>query len=172
PRKYMKKMFPLIAGLALCPFLTPTFIHADEAIRAQEVKVKITESSDLPRAHAVAVRGKCEYSEDGTTFAELKSGQIFKQGDLIRTGEKARVDLFFRRIGTTVRLQPDTEIKLEKMTRETKDGAPVMATLLDLRKGRIFTVVRSLVPGSTLEIRNAAGRSIVEGGGGKGRYII
>jgi len=29
-----------------------------------------------------------------------------------------------------------------------------------------------LVPGSTLEIRNAAGRSVVEGGGGKGRYII
>jgi hypothetical protein len=42
---------------------------------------------------------------------------------------------------------------------------------LDLRKGRIFTVVRSAVVGSTLEIRNAAGRSVVEGSG-IGRYII
>jgi len=162
----MKRMFLLILGAALLPFLSPTLSQA------QEVKVKIFETSDLPRAHAVSVRGKCEYSDDGTTFTELKSGHIFKQGDVVRTGENARADLFFRRIGTTVRLQSGTEIKLETMTRETKDGAPVMKTLLDLRKGRIFTVVRSLVPGSTFEIRNAAGRSVVEGGGGKGRYII
>jgi hypothetical protein len=52
-----------------------------------------------------------------------------------------------------------------------KDGLPVVHALLDLRTGRIFTVVRSAVAGSTLEIRNAAGRSVVEGSG-VGRYII
>ena len=37
--------------------------------------------------------------------------------------------------------------------------------------GTIFTVVRSEIAGSTLEIKNAAGRSVVEGSG-IGRYII
>jgi len=91
---------------------------------------------------------------------------------VVRTAGGARTDLFFRRIGTTVRLQSGTEVKLEAMTRHTKDSRPVLETLLDLRTGRIFTVVRALVPGSTFEIRNAAGRSVVEGGGGQGRYII
>ena len=57
------------------------------------------------------------------------------------------------------------------MTVTMKDGLPIVHTLLDLRAGRIFTVVRSAVAGSTLEIRNAAGRSVVEGSG-IGRYII
>lgn len=131
-----------------------------------------TETSDDPQALVRAVRGKCEYSENGTTFAELKVGHVFLQGAVVRTGDGGQIDLFFRRIGTSVRLQSGTEIKLEKMERHMKDGKPVMDTLLDLRTGRIFTVVRSLVPGCTLEIRNAAGRSVVEGGGGNGRYII
>jgi hypothetical protein len=52
-----------------------------------------------------------------------------------------------------------------------KAGLPVVHTLLDLRTGRIFTVVRSDVAGSVFEIRNAAGRSVLEGSG-VGKYII
>jgi len=57
------------------------------------------------------------------------------------------------------------------MTLTMKNGLPVVYTLLDLRTGRIFTVVRSKVADNTMEIRNAAGRSVVEGSG-IGRYII
>jgi hypothetical protein len=126
---------------------------------------------DAPAAITISVRGNCEYSEDGVAFAEFKNHHIFGQGAIIRTGENARADLFFRRTGTTVRLQAGTEIKLEKMTVTTVNGLPVVYTLLDLRTGRIFTVVRSRVPGNTMEVQNAAGRSIVEGSG-IGRYII
>lgn len=142
--------------------------HAQEKI----VNVQVTHSTTNPQAVVLSVNGKCEYSDDGASFTPLKSGKVLLQGAIVRTMEGARTDLFFRRIGTTVRLQSGSEIKLEKMSRTMKDGLPVMQTLLDLRTGRIFTVVRSLVPGSTFEIRNAAGRSVVEGGGGKGRYII
>lgn len=169
-------------GCALCAMLpdllTKCIGQADkprvEGLFGQPavVRVAITETSDMPQALVLSVQGKCVYAEDGQHFAALKAGRVLNQGAVIRTPDDARVDLFFRRIGTTVRLQPATEIKLEEMTRIMKDGMPVMHTLLDLRMGRIFTVVRSLVPGSTLEIRNAAGRSVVEGGGGKGRYII
>jgi hypothetical protein len=136
------------------------------------VNIKVTHTSTNPQAVVLSVNGKCEYSEDAVNFTALKTGRVLQQGAVVRTMEGARTDLFFRRIGTTVRLQSGTEIKLEKMTRTMQDGLPVMQTLLDLRTGRIFTVVRSLIPGSTLEIRNAAGRSVVEGGGGKGRYIV
>ena len=166
-------LFPILIVVALCPLITNTLAQYQvEPLLINSTTVHIAETSDLPQAQVINVNGKCEYSEDGSTFKELKSGIILNQGAVVRTADAARTDLFFRRIGTTVRLQSGTEVKLEKMTRNIKDGVPVMDTLLDLRTGRIFTVVRSLVPGSTLEIRNAAGRSVVEGGGGKGRYII
>jgi hypothetical protein len=129
------------------------------------------DSTDRPNAVTLSVRGKCDCSGDGVAFTNLERGTMLEQGAIIRTGENARTDLFFRRTGTTVRLQANTEIKLEKMTLTMKDGLPVVYTLLDLRTGRIFTVVRSVVAGNTMEIRNAAGRSVVQGSG-VGRYII
>ncbi|HXR08702.1 MAG TPA: response regulator [Candidatus Acidoferrum sp.] len=129
------------------------------------------DSPAQPSAMTVSVRGKCEYSEDGVTFASLATGHVFEQGAIVRTGQDGRADVFFRRTGTTVRLQAGTELRIEKMTLELNDGLPLVHTLLDLRTGRIFTVVRSAVAGSTLEIRNAAGRAVVEGSG-IGRYII
>jgi len=168
-----KTLIPLFVVVALGPLTIATGVQAQPTIVTNtRTFVRIVESSDEPQALVLSVNGKCGYSEDGTTFTELRAGHVFKQGAVVRTGAAARTDLFFRRIGTTVRLQADTEIKLEKMARHLKDGLPVMETLLDLRTGRIFTVVRSLVPGSTFEIRNAAGRSVVEGGGGKCRFII
>lgn len=113
----------------------------------------------------------CETSRDGVTFVKLKPEDILNEGSTVRTGPEARVDLFFRRVGITVRLQERTELALETMTHSSKDGVSDMRTLLDLRKGRIFTVVRTLVSGCTFEVRNAAGRSVVEGSG-SGRYII
>jgi len=165
----------LCTGTVLFTILSPHVAEAQAPRVRQVIPVEAgvaADDSTDPQALVLSVKGKCEYSEDGATFLVLKPGHILKQAVVIRTGKDGQADLFFRRIGTSVRLQSDTDIKLEKMERHMKDGAPVMDTLLNLRTGRIFTVVRSLVPGSTFEIRNAAGRSVVEGGGGKGRYII
>jgi CheY-like chemotaxis protein len=128
-------------------------------------------TSSHPTAVTLSAHGKCAYSMDGVNFSNLFRGVIFEQGTVIRTGDDSRADLFFRRTGTTVRLQAGTEMKIEKMAASVKNDLPVEDTLLDLRAGRIFTVVRSTVAGSTLEIRNAAGRAVVEGSG-IGRYII
>jgi hypothetical protein len=190
----MKLNNVFLAGVVLSQLIL-TGVQAEEPKRTAGPGVtnSVPDDSDAPNAVLISIAGKCEYSEDGVRFTDLTSKQtfviptirpggppgkessspfVFSQGAVLRTGADSHIDVFFRRIGTTVRLQPDTEIKLEKMERQMKDGVPVMNTLLALRTGRIFTVVRSLVPGSTLEIRNAAGRSVVEGGGGKGRYII
>ena len=128
----------------------------------------------MPAAVVVSVQGNCTFSDDGTTFAKLELEQVLHQGSVIRTVKGARADVFFRRVGTTMRVQPESEVKIEKMSRHVNDGVTVLNTLVDLRQGRIFTVVRSLIAGSTFEIRNAAGRSVVEGApaGAVGRYII
>jgi hypothetical protein len=158
-----------------------------------EAKGSVPEDQDAPNAVLIALRGNGTYAKDGTNFLKLDVQQvhrvarfkpaqpqtIFKtsqfvlnQGAVVRTGADSHVDLFLRRIGTTVRLQPDSEVKFEKMARHMSNGVPVMETVLAVRAGRIFSVVRAPVPGSTFEIRNEAGRAVVEGGGGKGRYII
>lgn len=159
---------PILAFTAAC-FFVPLLQAQPQVI--EQASVKITETSDLPQAVVTAVHGKCEYAVDGPTFQTLKVGQIVVQGSVVRTGNDSRADLFFRRIGTTVRLQPNSEIKLEHMTRTTIQGVSKMHTLLEVKAGRIFTVVRSVVPGSTFEIRNAAGLSVIEAGG-SGRYIV
>jgi DNA-binding response OmpR family regulator len=146
-------------------------VNVQVAASAPPLPAQSPDSPDQPTAMTISTVGKCECSEDGVTFTNLAKGQILEHGVVLRTGEGARADLFFRRTGTTVRLQPGSELRIENMTLTIKDGLPLVNTLLDLRKGRIFTVVRSAVVGSTLEIRNAAGRSVVEGSG-IGRYII
>jgi hypothetical protein len=168
-----KTLIPLFAAVALWPLTSATLAQVQPGTGQTTAlsSVKVTETSDVPKAVVIAASGKCEYSEDGRTFTTLKATDVVNQGVVVRTGEDARADLFFRRIGTTVRLQSGAEVKLEKMTHSSKAGVSEFHTLLDLRKGRIFTVVRASVPGSTLEIRNAAGRSVVEGAG-SGRYII
>lgn len=172
----------MLIGFALCamlPRLLTECVGQIEKLRLEPanaqpavVRVAINETSDIPHALVLSVEGKCDYSEDGKLFAALNNGQVLNQGAVIRTAEDARADLFFRRTGTAVRLQSGTEMRLEKMTRSLTNGKPVIHTLLDLRAGRIFTAVYSLVAGSTFEIRNAAGRSVMQGGGSKGRYII
>jgi hypothetical protein len=163
PQGAMNRLTRILVAILL-PMCLPLAGKAQEA-------TALLSSNVAPSAVTLSARGKCEYSKDGVTFAKLEHGQILEQGVVVRTGEDARTDLFFRRTGTTVRLQAATEIKIEKMTDSVKDGLPIVHTLLDLRAGRIFTVVRSEVAGSTLEIRNAAGRAVVEGSG-IGRYII
>jgi hypothetical protein len=170
-------------ALLLCASTIPSLVLAPSGLHAQTPAPRVrqvipveagasSEDSTVPQALVLSLHGKCEYSDDDTTFTKLKTGHVLKQGAVVRTGDGGRVDLFFRRIGTSVRLQPGTEVVLEKMDRHMSDGEAVMDTLLNLRSGRIFTVVRSHVPGSTFEIRNAAGRSVVESGEAEGQYII
>ncbi len=182
------------AGLIALPLAASAAVHIEDAKRtsASGLAVQISEDTATPNAVLMSFQGKCSYSVDGTNFVRVEakdvfsmrptSGRaedsskartplIFTQGMVVRTEEDSRVDLFFRRVGTKVRLQPGSEIRLEKMERHMQGKQPMMDTLVALEKGRIFIAVRSLVIGSTFEIRNAAGRSVVEGGG-RGRYIV
>jgi len=163
-------------------FVLPAIIEAQDAIQPPSglrvIPSTGTALTNAPQFHvnrlhavAVAVFGKCGCSEDGVKFTDFDRGQILEPGAIIRTGEGARADLLFKRSGTIVRLQAGAELKLERIAVNIKGGHPSEHISLDLRAGRVFTVVRSTATDSTLEIRNAAGRAVVEGSGG-GKYII
>jgi hypothetical protein len=124
-----------------------------------------------PHAVAVSTLGKCDCAEDGVAFTNLERGSGLQEGAIIRTGEGGRADFYFWRTGATVRLAAGTEVKLEQMVIHVRGGRPTMDIVLELRAGKILTMVRSAKTDSTLEIRNAAGRSVVEGSR-VGRYII
>jgi hypothetical protein len=115
--------------------------------------------------------GQCLYSADETKFRALQVHDVLYEGAVVRTGLGSWCDLFIRRTGTTVRLAPESQIKIAKLSEASENGVPLIDTLLELRKGRIFTVVRALTPGSTFEISDAAGHSVIEGGG-LGCYMI
>lgn len=150
----------------------PTGLHIVSPESAASIKSNSVQPHAI-RLHAAAVSvvGACSCSVDGVTFTNFGRGQVFAEGALIRTGNEGRTDLLFQRSGTTVRLQAGTEIKLESISVTLKDRHPSEHALLNLRKGKMFTVVPSTATSNTLEIRTAAGRSVMEGSGG-GRYII
>ncbi len=129
------------------------------------------EISARRNANVMLVHGECRISDDGINFQPLPLHKGIRPGAIIQTGKKSWCDLFIRRAGTTVRVAPDSEIKITNLTQGSQNGIPVVNTSMVLTYGRIFTVVRALVPGSTLEIRDATGRSVIEGGG-LGSYLI
>lgn len=185
-----KRIVAVVAALVLLPCVS---LVASGASSSTPANSAAPEGQDTPNAVVIALLGDASYSENGAPFVALTETEVYvmakarpvqslsvqkttrfilNQGAVVRTGADSHVDIFLRRTGITVRLQPNTEVKFEKMARDMKDGMPVMETILAVREGSIFTVARSLVPGSTFEIRNTAGRAVVEGGEGNGRYIV
>jgi CheY-like chemotaxis protein len=161
----VKNVLCAAVPMGMLPFCLPAAIHGLEAERARALLLPSPNRAARPIAVTLAVHGKCDYSQDDVSFAKLERGRVLKQGAIVRTGQDARTDLLLRRTGTSVRLLAGTEIKLEKMDLAIKDGLPVVHTLLALHTGRLLTVVHSTVAGSTLEIRNAAGRAAAEASG-------
>ena len=183
---------PLALGAAFLQLATLPMARA-QSVRTLPARVSSPTGSAESQAVVLDVSGECEYSEDGTTFSPLKTfkqgdtvsgggaedGSVkrlwegsFKEGTVIRTGKDARVDIFLKRMATTVRLQPNSEMKLEKLARPQQGSAPALKAGLSLAKGDVVVAVRSLVAGSTLEVRSAGGLAVIGGGGSKGRYII
>ncbi|HEX3988450.1 MAG TPA: hypothetical protein VHZ30_03400 [Verrucomicrobiae bacterium] len=141
---------------------------------ADKLAAPIVPDSDPSSRRSVDIllaHGQCLYSENGGSFQPLVLRQNVHQGAVIKTGKASWCDLIIRRAGTTIRVAPESAIKIAKLSLGTQNGLPVVDTTLELTYGRIFSIVRALVPGSTLEIGDGAGHSVIEGGG-LGSYMI
>jgi hypothetical protein len=121
-------------------------------------------------AVALDAQGTCKYSTDGKSFHHLKKNMLIPQGATVRTGSSGNTDLFLRRMGATVRVKPDSEVRLDQLEQKA-DQHKELNTVVNVRKGRLFTVIHTNVPGSSLDIKNSAGQSLTDTVAG-GRYIV
>ena len=127
--------------------------------------VRTSQGVKVPQAVVLSVKGPAEFSPSGGEFSKLRVGKVLHEGADIRTGKDAHVDLFLQRLAITVRVTPNSALRLEKMQRIDDGDVLKMETTLDLQAGQIFCFVRGLVPNSKFEVKHAAGRSVVEGEG-------
>jgi hypothetical protein len=125
-------------------------------------------------ANAVAivldVQGVCKISNDGQNFRPLKKSAELGEGVTIQTTTSGTADVFLKRMGTTVRLKPNSEITLNRTTQK-KDQREEVNTVVNVRKGKMLTVVHANVPGSSLNIKNAAGKTLADAVAG-GHYMV
>jgi hypothetical protein len=121
--------------------------------------VEPPEKVENAAAVVLDVQGDCQVSNDGPNFRALKKSAELGDTATIRTGPQSSADVFLKRMGTTVRLKPNTEINFNRVSQK-KDERQELKTTVDVRKGKVVAVVHSNVPGSSLAIKNAAGKKL------------
>jgi len=132
--------------------------------------VEPPEKVENAAAVALDVQGDCTVSNDGTNFRGLKKNAELGENATIRTGPQSSADVFLKRMGTTVRLKPNTEISFNRVSKK-KDQRQELNTTVDVRKGKMLAVVHSNVAGSSLDIKNAAGKKLSDTTAGS-RYMV
>jgi hypothetical protein len=144
----------LLSALQLGAFAQPVVL-APQTVPTQ-VRVaaaQVRDSKTHGAALVVDVSGSCKISTDGKRFHNLKPNAELPEHATIRTGSSATADLFIRRMGATVRLQPESEIVLDRSKRPGE-----VTTSIEVRKGDLLTVVYTLIEGSKLVVKNSAGQ--------------
>jgi hypothetical protein len=117
------------------------------------------------------LHGECLYSEGPLGFHTMETHRTLHEGAVVQTGKNSWCDLFIRRAGTLVRVGPETQMKIARLSQGAQNGFPTYDTLLVLPHGRLYTIARAMAPSSTVEIRDGIGRSVIEVGG-LGDYMI
>jgi hypothetical protein len=146
-----------IMGLAL--------IFGAQSANAQQL---LTEN---PRkAFVLAVQGEATYELNGKT-EPLRAGLSLAQGAVIKTSKDSKVDLFLRQVGSSVRLQPDSELRLVKLEKFLKDGLVAKRTLLHIEKGSMLCYWKVLIPHSQIFISTPLTETSLPGVG-TGRFEI
>jgi hypothetical protein len=120
--------------------------------------------AEVNKAVVRAVRGEAAFSVDnGTTWRGAKVGQIYKPGTLIRTGDKAQVDLFLGDNGPVVRVTEKSQLGVDKLDIDRSGTEPVIETDLNLKNGRIMGNVKKLAAASKYEVETPKGVAAIRG---------
>ncbi len=125
---------------------------------------------DPRRAAIVMLKGDVECVMGEATKA-VQIGMLLEPGAVLRTGRRSEAVVFFRQIGTMIRLRSETTVGLETMTKYLKDGVLLKETVLDLIKGEVMCVVRVLDAESKFEIK-LPDYLVAFDGAGTGRFDL
>src|SRR5688572_21861432 len=159
--KYLALASVLIVGLRAQVIVsqppegfTPGRIYAPTA-RVQDKNPPVS-------AIALDVKGSCKFSVDGKKFRDLKKNTELPRKAIVRTGSSGHAELFIKRMGATMRVEPNSEITLERDPLPAKDEHQDLNTKVEVRKGKTVTVIHANVPGSALAIKNSEGKSLTD----------
>ena len=137
----------------------------------QKKSARIQDKNPPVSAIALEVQGSCKFSLDGKKFHDLKANTELPRKAVVKTGSSGHVELFIKRMGATMRLEPNSEISLERFQHVGKDEHIDLNTKVHVVKGKTITVVHANVPGSSLDLKNAGGKSLTDPVLGS-RYVV
>lgn len=105
------------------------------------------------------ISGDVQVRSLGGTFATAIDGDLLRDGDTVRTGEGRAVLTYFE--GSTVTIEPNTELTIDATTTASDGGTVVLMTQL---AGRTWHVVTKLITGGArYEVRTPASTASVRG---------
>lgn len=114
----------------------------------------------VSRSMLTDVQGLVIVSHVGGEFVPARTGDLIGSGDTIRTGSGAAAQITYFE-GSTVRLEPQTELIVESLRTEP-DGGTVIGMMQTL--GRTWHVVTKLIEGSSrYEVRTPSSTASVRG---------
>jgi hypothetical protein len=133
--------------LSLAMLLAPAFsLRADDS------------DSDAPVvATAVAMEGHAQLSDNGG-WTEIALGQLFSEGDRVRTDEDSSLHLILAD-GSSLVLGPNSDATLKAMG----DGSAGSKTIIQLASGILNTMVEKLKSGSIFEVDSGDAVAAVKG---------
>ncbi|HUS37419.1 MAG TPA: hypothetical protein VM680_18880 [Verrucomicrobiae bacterium] len=140
-------------------------------VAIQRTPTKLYGKNPPVSAVALDVQGSCKYSTDGKKFHTLKKDMELPRKAVVKTGSSGNAQLFIRRMGATIRLEPNTEVTLERSEQPAKDEHQKLNTKVNVRKGKAVTVMHANIPDSSLDIKTAGGKSVTDPVLGS-RYVV
>jgi hypothetical protein len=116
------------------------------------------------RAIVRAIHGSAQMSNNkGQTWQNAKVGSYLGANSAIKTAADSTADLFLGDNGPVVRVTPDTQLGIDKLTVENTSIEKVIETQLDLKSGRILGSVKKMAAASKYEVKTPVGVAGIRG---------
>src|SRR5437016_3197819 len=106
------------------------------------------------------VKGAATFSTGGK-FKPLHKKMTLTHGAVIKTAPDAKVDLLLYSSRTALRLMPNSELRLDTLTKEPGGEAVITESSLTLISGSLVGVQRKLAAPSSFQIKMAGGTATI-----------
>jgi hypothetical protein len=144
---FLRATFSILTVLSALSLSTP---RAVAEIKSAPVSIK-------------SVKGQAHCSTDGLEWVALKNGMALDHGAVIKTGPDGAVDFVLDYSSTVLRLLPDSEMALVKLSRKAAGEFVITDTTLKLASGGIVGSQRKLTRPSRFNIITPDGTAQIVG---------
>ena len=110
-----------------------------------------------------AVQGEVLYSLNDAAWQRLSAPCSLSAGAVIKTGRYATVDLLLQYNGSSLRLLPQSTLRLEKLNRQSTGEQCITDTRLKLEAGALVGLQRKLAKPSHLDVVTPEGLTTIVG---------